>query len=96
MINQQTRPYIFSNQAQEAFLALPERRREQINAALIREREHILRTYRPSGITIKHREHGSFEKGTYRLRCGEYRIVYRVQNLIPYIESIMHRREVYR
>ena len=64
-----------------------------IQERVVRRLEKLEKDPRPSGV-----EKMEGDESTYRIRMGEYRIVYEIQNkvLVVLVLKVGHRREVYR
>lgn len=80
---------LFKPSAERAFLALSKDMRERIDKRLMVLHE----TPRPPGIKAL-----TGEPGVYRLRVGDYRVLYEVHDdqVVVLVLKIGHRREVYR
>jgi len=79
----------FSRSAARQFTALPRKEQERLRARIDRLAENPC----PSGVKKL-----AGEEGLYRLRSGDYRVVYTVQDevLVVLVLKVGHRREVYR
>jgi len=80
---------IFTPSAERAFLALPTHVRTRLDARLLALQEQP----RPAGVKLL-----AGVKGVYRLRVGDYRVLYEVRDaeLLVLVLAVGHRREVYR
>ena len=79
----------FTPAAERSFLALPKEPQRRIDQRLLALQD----SPRPSGIKALHGD-----AGIYRLRVGDYRVLYTVQDkeLVVLVIAVGHRREVYR
>ena len=76
--------------AQRELAAIPSKEQKRINERILR----LADTPRPRGITVLQGQKDTY----YRLRVGNYRIIYQIQDkmLLILVIKIGHRREVYR
>lgn len=79
----------FSRPAARQFTALPRKEQERLKARIDRLTENPY----PSGVKKL-----AGEEGLYRLRSGDYRLIYTVQDevLVVLVLKIGHRRDIYR
>jgi mRNA interferase RelE/StbE len=79
----------FSRPAARQFAALPRKEQERLRARIDRLAENPC----PAGVRKL-----AGEEGLYRLRSGDYRVIYTVQDevLMVLVLKVGHRREVYR
>jgi len=79
----------FSRPAGRQFAALPRKEQERLKARIDRLTENPY----PSGVKKL-----AGEEGLYRLRSGDYRLIYTVQDevLVVLVLKIGHRRDIYR
>lgn len=79
----------FSRAAARQFAALPRKEQERLRARIDRLAENP----RPAGVRKL-----AGEEGLYRLRSGDYRVIYTVQDevLLVLVLKVGHRREAYR
>ncbi len=80
---------VFKPSAERAFLALPKDVRKRLDKRLLALQDHP----RPPGVKAL-----TGESGVYRLRVGDYRVLYEVldDRVLVLVVAIGHRREVYR
>lgn len=80
----------YSRPAQREFLSLPATLRARIALAV----NALASDPRPPGC----RKIVAREKDTYRIRVGDYRVIYRIHDnvLLVLVVRVSHRREVYR
>ena len=80
---------LFKRSAERAFLALPKDVQRRLDARLLA----LQHTPRPPGIKAL-----AGVSGVYRLRVGDYRILYEVldESVIVLVLRVGHRRQVYR
>lgn len=80
---------IFSPQARQSLKKIP----PNIQQRLLKKISLLSQNPRPSGVKVL-----KGEKGLLRIRVGDYRIIYTIENklLIITIIQIGHRREIYR
>lgn len=80
---------LVARQARKALAELPRREQQRIRAAI----DLLANNPRPPNCTALQGEHG-----VYRVRVGDYRIVYSVSDgrLVVEVVRIGHRRDVYR
>jgi mRNA interferase RelE/StbE len=81
----------FSRQADRAFDRLPEQVRKRMSRAI----NALVSNPLPSGAT---KLSGPEQTNLYRIRVGDYRVVYSIENerLVIFLVKIGHRREIYR
>lgn len=80
---------VFKPSAERAFLALPKDVQKRIDKRLLSLQDNP----RPAGIKTL-----TGEPGVYRLRIGDYRVLYEVRDdqVLVLVLRIGHRREIYR
>ena len=78
-----------ARRAIKSMVALPRKEQQRVRAAI----DLLGETPRPSGCVAL-----TGEAGTYRVRVGNYRIVYEVHDAVLLVQVVRvgHRREVYR
>ena len=80
---------IFARTAQRQFAKLPRQTQERLGAAI----DRLAGDPRPPGVVKL-----SAEEGLYRIRDGDYRAIYRIEDdrLVVLVVKVGHRRHVYR
>lgn len=80
---------VFKPSAERAFLALPRDAQKRLDKRILALQDNP----RPPGVKALARE-----SGVYRLRVGDYRVLYEVldDQVLVFVVAVGHRREVYR
>lgn len=80
---------VFKPSAERAFLALPRDAQKRLDKRILALQDNP----RPPGVKAL-----AGESGVYRLRVGDYRVLYEVldDQVLVFVVAVGHRREVYR
>jgi mRNA interferase RelE/StbE len=80
----------FSNKAEKQFKSLPPQTQERLQPKI----DALAQEPRPRGAI----ELSDVEEDTYRIRVGDYRILYEISDrvLLVWVVEVGHRREIYR
>jgi mRNA-degrading endonuclease RelE of RelBE toxin-antitoxin system len=83
--------YKFTSSAEKKIRKIPKRFQKQI----FNDLESICPFSHPLQSVKVLKLKGNYNEPTYRLRSGDYRVIFRIENKILFIASVHHRQEGY-